>query len=754
MLKNIKNVKKSIAYFLVLCMLFILTFTSSAFVMCYGTVTITSPENQSTVDPGVVRISGEYEGSYHPQICINGEELYDCHADDNGDESGTWYYDLDTTPYSGEIEVFVRTQCTTTRYWCWADPYTLNVNNPDANIPTVTISNPDDASTVSGVVPVTVVVSAVNTISSVQVRVNLGTWNTATLNGGNYVYNWDTSGIGNKTCCIEAKATDVNENTGYSMTTYAYVGTGSSETTVYNAQERAIWIWETATYRLIQNSGSKDVLDAFCNDETMTSPPQPIRTLYLYADRYDGNFLLKDNPEEYRAFISWAHNNGYQVFALLASSRYLAPSMAYTRYHYKAVKLMENVINYNISSDANERFDGVNCDIEPHGQAEWYDDVPAYQLQYLNMLDKMIQRRNVAEINLSFGPAIPRWFDKNSQCRNIEWHGETKWLADHVQDISDYVSIMDYRDIASGPSGIIKGGQGEVDYATEIGKDDSLVIGVETMDYGSTGDPESCTFNEECRTWMESVLADVVDAFSSEAGYGGIAVHYYGSFRALPTIWGATGMTWSPPADTTAPSALTTVTATTFDYQRIDIKFGGATDNTDLAGYNVYRSTTSGFTPGPTNLAAKVRFWTFFKDKGLLADTTYYYKVCAVDVKGNIGPASEEVYDTTDTTTLTPMIIASMAMEWSGKYGILTMTVEDMDTSEGIDSALVHGHFTYSCGKYVDKSTDSVGFMTKNSEWPLVKEHGVIGFFVDRLLKSGYYWASAYDPDASATCEW
>ncbi|HET8946834.1 MAG TPA: hypothetical protein VFQ07_07615, partial [Candidatus Polarisedimenticolia bacterium] len=50
--------------------------------------------------------------------------------------------------------------------------------------------------------------------------------------------------------------------------------------------------------------------------------------------------------------------------------------------------------------------------------------------------------------------------------------------------------------------------------------------------------------------------------------------------------------------------------------------------------YNVYRSTTSGFTPGPSNLVASV-LDTSYVDRALQPQQTYYYKVRSTDATGN-----------------------------------------------------------------------------------------------------------------------
>ncbi|WP_260736045.1 immunoglobulin domain-containing protein [Tunturiibacter lichenicola] len=62
--------------------------------------------------------------------------------------------------------------------------------------------------------------------------------------------------------------------------------------------------------------------------------------------------------------------------------------------------------------------------------------------------------------------------------------------------------------------------------------------------------------------------------------------------------------------------------------------------------YNVYRSTTSGFTPASGNLVASGQTGTSFIDNGLTASTTYFYAVVAVDAVGS-SAASTQVSATT-----------------------------------------------------------------------------------------------------------
>ena len=673
---------------------------------------------------------------------INAQTLLDVRmVDPDGDNAGTWYCEFDTSSYDGNIEIAAKGRDTVTRYAVWSSFITLEMNTD--NIPDVTILNPIDQSTVGNNVQIEVSAEARNNLRKVEVRINSGPWLQAKRDGSTYKYRLDTTTINrqNPSFSIEARATDENGNVGRSMTTYARTKNSAVEPVVVEPQDRAMWIWEAASYNLFLNRGSRDVLDALAKD-TSTFQSDAVTTFYLGIDHYYGMNIMEEEPDKVRDFVAWAHANGYKVHACIAGGTILPYMGAYERYHEAAVRRMEEVINYNLASAPNERFDGINVDIEPYIMPAFKTDKPSLQIEYLDGLQKMIQRRDAAGINLPFGTVIPKWYDTSDSASNIPWNGSTKWMSEHIQDISDYIGIMDYRDTADGTAGIIQGAVGELAYANQIGKPQSVVVGVETLDIANGGDPETITFREEGRTHMENELDKVYAAFNNDPAFAGIAMHHYDSVRYLPSDWSPDRITWEPPADDTPPSAVSSdPVATAFDYQRIDIQFDRAYDNTEVEEYYIYRSTTNNFTPGPTNLAGKTRAL-LFRDTGLLPNTTYYYKVAAVDVRGNIGPASDVTGATTDDTSLQPLIISTMDVTHTGTNAKVTLKVVDKETNQPLVAA-VHGRFTYAAGRYIYGNTTADGLMSATSE--AVASNLQVGFEPRGVTKDGYYWAKAYD---------
>ena len=125
-------------------------------------------------------------------------------------------------------------------------------------------------------------------------------------------------------------------------------------------------------------------------------------------------------------------------------------------------------------------------------------------------------------------------------------------------------------------------------------------------------------------------------------------VRIYNRALSAAEIQGDMGSSISSP-DATPPSAPGTLNATG-SLGQAALTWGAATDNVIVARYNVYRSTTSGFTPSAANRVAQPT-GTSYVDSGLAAGT-YYYRVAAEDAAGNVGPAGNEASAavTADTT--------------------------------------------------------------------------------------------------------
>ncbi len=120
----------------------------------------------------------------------------------------------------------------------------------------------------------------------------------------------------------------------------------------------------------------------------------------------------------------------------------------------------------------------------------------------------------------------------------------------------------------------------------------------------------------------------------------------------------------SGPADSTPPSAPASLSATG-SLGKVSLSWSAATDNVGVSGYEVYRSTTPGFTPGAANRIATPTATSYVDT---VAAGTYYYRVKAIDAAGNLGGPSPEASATAtaDTTPPTVSVTAPAAGTVSG----------------------------------------------------------------------------------------
>jgi mannan endo-1,4-beta-mannosidase len=81
--------------------------------------------------------------------------------------------------------------------------------------------------------------------------------------------------------------------------------------------------------------------------------------------------------------------------------------------------------------------------------------------------------------------------------------------------------------------------------------------------------------------------------------------------------------------------------------------------------YNVFRSTSSGFTPSPGNQIASGLNSTSLSDAGLASSTTYFYKVEAADAAGASAPSNQAAATTGAGTVFACHVVYSVVNQWN-----------------------------------------------------------------------------------------
>src|SRR5260370_813592 len=106
---------------------------------------------------------------------------------------------------------------------------------------------------------------------------------------------------------------------------------------------------------------------------------------------------------------------------------------------------------------------------------------------------------------------------------------------------------------------------------------------------------------------------------------------------------------------TTVPTAPSGLAATAVSSSQINLSWTASTAPSGCTiSYNVFRSTTSGFTPSSSNQIATGVSGTSFSNTGLAASTTYFYLVEATDAAGASAASNQASATTLASTTVVP----------------------------------------------------------------------------------------------------
>ena len=277
---------------------------------------------------------------------------------------------------------------------------------------------------------------------------------------------------------------------------------------------RAIWMWEEDSWTLLREPARVQEMARFLHS-------QGIGTLYLYADAHAGQNLLLEQPQRYARLIGTLHRQGLQVHALLGSwplhtERYILPENRGL-----ALQMVQRVLDYNLAAAPEARFDGIHLDIEPHVLDDWAQRREAYLQMFLDLSEAWMALKRQSNLHLPMAPAIAFWLDGIP----VRHAGRVKPASEHLQDIYDHVVLMDYRDHAHGPDGILSHAEDELAYGRRVGK--PVWLGVET----SPSEIRKLSFEHLRPAQMAHELGLVEQALAADPAFAGFVIHHYGSYR-------------------------------------------------------------------------------------------------------------------------------------------------------------------------------------------------------------------------------
>jgi len=288
-------------------------------------------------------------------------------------------------------------------------------------------------------------------------------------------------------------------SSGAALTSGGEVSTGAA-----GCPKRApwgVWVW--------QQGQAKDPAKAAALLEFAAK--HEVTHLYL-----ESQSLLLLDPERLAAFIDEAEAACVAVELLFG-----AAAWAQTEHHGEALALVDAARTF-VDGLAGARPVGLHFDVEPHGLPDWGANQGTYANQYLDLLEAMAAKLLGSELPLTVDVAF--WYDGVM----VDRGGETRPLSELVQDRVDRVVVMDYRDHAEPPDGIIDNAAAELAYAEQIGR--RVRVAVET----TCGlEPEKVTFCEEGAIAMTLALELTAQVYARSPAWDGVAVHDHAAWSVL-----------------------------------------------------------------------------------------------------------------------------------------------------------------------------------------------------------------------------
>ena len=201
----------------------------------------------------------------------------------------------------------------------------------------------------------------------------------------------------------------------------------------------------------------------------------------------------------------------------------------------------------------------------------------------------------------------------------------------------------------------------------------------------------ACAFPLPWSTWTST--ADPTDATRAAfVSYTGLS-----TMQVATNYPGGVVCTSGSGASCTAiPSAPGTLSATVGSSTQISLSWGASTAGSGcVVTYDVFRATTSGFTPGAANRIATGLTGTTYQNGGLAASTTYYYAVRAVDAAGSSVASNQASATTSGNPTGTLLSQGKPATASSAEGGMVAAGAVDGNLGTRWGSAFTNSEWIY-----------------------------------------------------------
>ena len=163
-------------------------------------------------------------------------------------------------------------------------------------------------------------------------------------------------------------------------------------------------------------------------------------------------------------------------------------------------------------------FDGVHLDVEPWLHPSWSHDPAALLSSWVRLLEQL-----AGDTTRPVEADIPFWLHE---------HAIGGRPADEaVMTAVDAVTVMSYRDTATGPDSVTHVAATALATAGRVGR--PFRLAVETRDLGDDAGSAKQTFFGATQRRLDRALGEVDAVVAGHAAYAGIAVHDHAGWASL-----------------------------------------------------------------------------------------------------------------------------------------------------------------------------------------------------------------------------
>jgi hypothetical protein len=290
------------------------------------------------------------------------------------------------------------------------------------------------------------------------------------------------------------------------------------------------------------------------------------------------------------------------------------------------------------------------------------------------------------------GGAMITWYDGRSGIANSDIYAQridklgNLYPAPWIDNVGDIANDQGGKlDVLWKPSSLDTWGNTSVRSYT-------VKIGVRTT--GLLGKTDQTSSDGIYWRTAGSVTADWSDGYSmvistnADSGLQGVPYYYLQVIakNADSTVFWTSNVDSGFSIDNIPPVGISGSVLGTSGNGTISLQWNKDRVDPDLMGYEVYRSTTSGFAVDKANQLA-LSFDTTFTDTSVSFGQTYYYRVATMDVHGNTGTPSSEMNQVALAVTLTSFTASSSHLSadlrWSTAAGAIDYNFEIDRTTVG-----------------------------------------------------------------------